>query len=63
MDYESGWDIRKPLVEKVLEMFPGAQPITPKVRIDEHPVLQYLRTSVLMVFLIIIMCIAKQKKL
>ena len=31
LDYENGWDIRKPLIKKVLELFPGAQPTVPKV--------------------------------
>ncbi len=40
LDFENGWDIRKSLIEKVLEMFPGAQPTIPKVIIDDHFVLQ-----------------------
>ncbi|KAG0625866.1 hypothetical protein M758_2G085400 [Ceratodon purpureus] len=31
LDYENGWDIRKPLIKKVLELFPGAQPTVPKL--------------------------------
>jgi len=31
LDPDNGWDIRKSLVEKVLKMFPGAQPIIPKL--------------------------------
>jgi len=40
LDPDNGWDIRKSLVEKVLKMFPGAEPIIPKVTIDDHFVLQ-----------------------
>lgn len=32
LEYENGWDIRKPLVKKVVEVFPGAQPVIPKVK-------------------------------
>ena len=52
LDYENGWDIRKPLVKKVLEMFPGAQPIVPKVRTHEDSMLQSSRISLALIFVI-----------
>ena len=53
LDFGNGWDIRKPLVKKVMELFPGAQAIVPKVRTYEHSVLQSSRTSLNLVFRIL----------